>query len=92
MYNNTHIHDCDGRENLLVISRAKLGSHNQLTIPASPGPGSQTSTPAELDPEEVVSQLNDQVCVGMAMVCTLHSSMEPLNTLRLQMFASAFFF
>lgn len=42
-------------------SRVRLTRHSQLAIPVSPASLSKCSTPAEVEAEEVVSQLSDQV-------------------------------
>ena len=42
----------------LLTNRLRATQHNQLVVPS---PGSQASTPAELEVEEVVSHLSDQV-------------------------------
>lgn len=42
-------------------SRVRLTRHSQLAIPVSPASLSKCSTPAEVEAEEVVSQLSDQL-------------------------------
>ena len=45
------------------LGRLLVARHSQLALPVSPaGSHSKCSTPAELEAEEMVSQLSDQVC------------------------------
>lgn len=42
-------------------SRVRLTRHSQLALPVSPASLSKCSTPAEVEADEMVSQLSDQV-------------------------------
>ena len=49
------------RDSPSLINRLKVSQYNQLGVPS---PGSQTSTPAEQEVDEMVSQMSDQVREG----------------------------